>query len=138
MSDYISHLKRDDWPGTVCGEPWQGWQAPEAWIDIPDHRVVAPMEPPKKGDEIRQCQACMQAGLDPQRHHERLQAEAGETSPPAVTVPRLGEASYALYELVKLKDGPRDQAYRESKEAAWERARNALDALGFPSTRDEA
>jgi hypothetical protein len=28
-----------------------------------------------------------------------------------------------LDELVRLKDGPRDDAYREAKDAAWERAR---------------
>lgn len=32
----------------------------------------------------------------------------------------------ALAELVRLKDGPRDEAYRTSKDAAWERARELL------------
>jgi hypothetical protein len=32
----------------------------------------------------------------------------------------------ALAELVRLKDGPRDDAYREAKEAAWQRARDVL------------
>jgi hypothetical protein len=42
----------------------------------------------------------------------------------------------ALAELVRLKDGPRDDAYRAEKDAAWQSAREALtaseaqDALG--------
>lgn len=32
----------------------------------------------------------------------------------------------ALEDLVRLKDGPRDEAYRVAKEQAWERARLAL------------
>lgn len=41
----------------------------------------------------------------------------------------LGEAGrvrQALTELVRLKDGPRDDAYRETKDAAWQRARELL------------
>lgn len=33
-----------------------------------------------------------------------------------------------LSELVRLKDGPRDDAYRAAKDTAWERAREALGA----------
>jgi hypothetical protein len=33
----------------------------------------------------------------------------------------------ALAELVRLKDGPRDDAYRATKDAAWEAARAALN-----------
>jgi hypothetical protein len=32
----------------------------------------------------------------------------------------------ALAELVRLKDGPRDDAYRAAKDAAWDRARDVL------------
>jgi hypothetical protein len=32
----------------------------------------------------------------------------------------------ALVELVRLKDGPRDDAYRAAKDAAWERARSVV------------
>jgi hypothetical protein len=32
----------------------------------------------------------------------------------------------ALAELVRLKDGPRDAAYRAAKDAAWQAAREAL------------
>jgi hypothetical protein len=32
----------------------------------------------------------------------------------------------ALAELVRLKDGPRDDAYRAAKDAAWQAARDAL------------
>jgi hypothetical protein len=34
----------------------------------------------------------------------------------------------ALAELVRLKDGPRDDAYRAAKDAAWQAARDALGA----------
>jgi hypothetical protein len=33
----------------------------------------------------------------------------------------------ALEELVQLKDGPRDDAYRAAKDRAWQRAHEALD-----------
>jgi hypothetical protein len=36
------------------------------------------------------------------------------------------ELRAALAELVRLKDGPRDDAYRASKDAAWQAARDAL------------
>lgn len=35
--------------------------------------------------------------------------------------------SEALRELVRLKDGPRDDAYRAAKDAAWDAARVALN-----------
>ena len=38
----------------------------------------------------------------------------------------------ALAELVLLKDGPRDEHYRATKDAAWERARAALKASWGP------
>jgi hypothetical protein len=40
------------------------------------------------------------------------------------------EASLALRDLVRLKDGPHDDAYRAEKDGAWQRGRNALAALG--------
>lgn len=43
---------------------------------------------------------------------------------------RLGEA---LDELVRLKDGPRDDAYRAAKDAAWDRARAALARESSPT-----
>jgi len=39
------------------------------------------------------------------------------------------EVEAALADLVRLKDGPRDDAYRAAKDAAWDRARAALDAV---------
>lgn len=36
----------------------------------------------------------------------------------------------ALRELVRLKDGPRDDAYRAAKDAAWKRARDVLRESG--------
>lgn len=45
----------------------------------------------------------------------------------------VGQAQFlALSELVRLKDGPRDDAYREAKDAAWQRAR---DVLAFSQER---
>jgi hypothetical protein len=40
---------------------------------------------------------------------------------------RAEQLETALWELVRLKDGPRGDAYRAAKEAAWGRARDALD-----------
>lgn len=37
------------------------------------------------------------------------------------------EERAALRELVKLKDGPRDDDYRERKDAAWDRGRELID-----------
>lgn len=42
-------------------------------------------------------------------------------------VTRLLACAEALDELLRLKDGPRDDHYRATKEAAWERARKARD-----------
>ena len=39
---------------------------------------------------------------------------------------RAAELRAALYTLVKLKDGPRDETYRALKEGAWQRAREVL------------
>jgi hypothetical protein len=40
--------------------------------------------------------------------------------------PALLRCRAALEELVRLKDGPRDDAYRATKDAAWDEAREAL------------
>lgn len=63
MIDFISHLARDaDTRFTVCGEPWQDWQAP---MDTPESDVIASGRPrghgdPRGGpDRIRPCRACM-------------------------------------------------------------------------------
>lgn len=42
---------------------------------------------------------------------------------------RLFDAESALAELVRLKDGPRDDAYRRDKEIAWQRARAVLEQI---------
>lgn len=39
----------------------------------------------------------------------------------------LTEVETALHKLVKLKDGPRDEYYREEKDKAWDKAREVLD-----------
>jgi hypothetical protein len=46
----------------------------------------------------------------------------------AADLDALLEARAALADLVRLKDGPRDDAYRVQKDAAWDRGRNALAA----------
>ena len=61
MNDYVSHLSEGP-PRehlTACGEPWQVWQAPERYCDIPGVVVLPPhYEPRSHVDEIRACQAC--------------------------------------------------------------------------------
>jgi hypothetical protein len=47
-----------------------------------------------------------------------------------VPASRLRGAVDALAELVRLKDGPRDEAYRAAKDAAWDAARAVLARLG--------
>lgn len=42
-------------------------------------------------------------------------------------------AAAALRNLVRLKDGPRDDAYRFFKEPAWQRARDIVRALEGPA-----
>jgi hypothetical protein len=44
----------------------------------------------------------------------------------------------ALAELVRLKDGPRDDAYRAAKDAAWDAAREIIRQHGGQSTAEEA
>ena len=39
------------------------------------------------------------------------------------------DAEAALAELVRLKDGPRDEAYERDKQAAWAQARAVLTAV---------
>lgn len=58
---YTAHLARDDNPDyTLCGEPWQGWQAPktDSYELTPGNVELPPHYPPEKDDVIRQCQAC--------------------------------------------------------------------------------
>ena len=65
MTDYIAHLAdATDLLSTFCGEPWQGWQAPEdldlkTRVDDPRSTTIAPHSQPRPHqDRIRQCQAC--------------------------------------------------------------------------------
>lgn len=55
---------------------------------------------------------------------ERLEACIADAEALLAEVERLRAA---LEELVRLKDGQRDDAYRNAKEAAWQRAREALE-----------
>lgn len=59
------------------------------------------------------CPACLQ---------EYMAGVVGRTPWPAHACP----VEAALRELVRLKDGPRDDAYRATKDAAWDAARAAL------------
>jgi hypothetical protein len=47
-----------------------------------------------------------------------------------VPAEQLRGAVEALRELVRLKDGPRDDAYRAAKDAAWDMARDVLREAG--------
>jgi len=60
MSVYVVHLREDNGWDTVCGEPWQGWQAPgvAATERVPPHD-----QPRSHVDPIRQCRACWRVGL---------------------------------------------------------------------------
>lgn len=65
--DYVSHLAQDADPRfTLCGEPWQGWQASEeasgAAVHL-GHSVLPPHMPAKQGDTVRQCQAYFRKAL---------------------------------------------------------------------------
>lgn len=64
---YTAHLARDDNPDrTLCGEPWQGWQAPttDSYELTPDHDEQPPHHPPRPHiDTIRQCQACVHRSM---------------------------------------------------------------------------
>lgn len=66
-----------------------------------------------------------------QEHDERLRAvlAADQPTAPVPGPTRAAEGLRAvLADLVRLKDGPRNDAYRAEKEAAWDRARAALEA----------
>jgi hypothetical protein len=47
---------------------------------------------------------------------------------------QLAAAVEALAELVRLKDGPRDDAYRAAKDAAWDTARDIVTRHHVPTT----
>lgn len=54
---------------------------------------------------------------------QRLRAAVGDAMG---ALNKAGKVREALAELVRLKDGPRDDAYRDGKDAAWQRARELL------------
>lgn len=56
-----------------------------------------------------------------------LEEAIAETRRLAAENERLRECRAALAYLVALKDGVRDQVYRDTKDGAWERARRALE-----------
>jgi len=65
-SPYVTHLATPDGQRTICGEPWQGWQAPAALVaakgkwtaSIPPHT-----QPRAHVDAIRHCQGCHRVAL---------------------------------------------------------------------------
>jgi hypothetical protein len=68
-------------------------------------------------------------GLRADRDQERgahVSAESARTALIPQQNRRIAELTAALEELVRLKDGPRDDAYRAGKDAAWDAARRAL------------
>lgn len=56
QASYTSHLAvGNSLEETACGEPWQGWQAPDGY----NGNTIPPNTPPKPHQtEIRLCQAC--------------------------------------------------------------------------------
>lgn len=66
MSVYTAHLANDERPDyTACGEPWQGWQAPQtdSYELTPGNVELPPHYEPQRGDTIRQCQACARSAI---------------------------------------------------------------------------
>src|ERR1041384_2330894 len=66
MIRHTAHMARDDNPSlTACGEPWQGWQAPrtKAYERLPDTVELPPHDKPKRGEKVRQCQACLREAI---------------------------------------------------------------------------
>ena len=58
----IAHRANEDTTDTACGEPWQGWQAPE---ELDQHSVVLPPHAqPTHGESVRQCQACAKVAAE--------------------------------------------------------------------------
>lgn len=75
-------------------------------------------------DELGQVSTMLGTGHADQRHcGERIDRVRDELD---ALDQRLQGAVEALRELVRLKDGPRDDAYRAAKDAAWQAARDVL------------
>jgi len=57
---FIAHVAKEHGGDTLCGESWQGWQAPDGPGALdPQARSIPPHHSPRPHeDQIRQCQAC--------------------------------------------------------------------------------
>jgi hypothetical protein len=62
---HIAHLADARRPhATLCGESWQGWQAPDDLLaHDPIARTLPPHLPPRQDEQVRQCQACFKAAI---------------------------------------------------------------------------
>lgn len=106
--EYVSHLAADVRPmATACGEPWQGWQAPE---DLPSGTLVLPPheQPRPHQDPIRFCRACQQRALEPEPSKHIVSIQPGLvvkpddhlliTAPEGMTVKQLENMAKELRE----------------------------------------
>ena len=60
MNEHIAHLREDYSPNTVCGFPWQGWQAP---LDYDGKTESPSFDPIPHVTQIRQCPACLKVAM---------------------------------------------------------------------------
>lgn len=98
--------------------PWEEIYGAVAWVDT----IADPSDP---------------SGQTPMQDPVKV-ADAGAADRALIVAlvnnaPALLDAADALRILVELKDGPRDDHYRQSKNPAWQTARDALAALTTPS-----
>lgn len=140
IGDWI--CEKDDSGACTCGagglgfghEPHCGWE-PVATIAGSIRAAERP-----RGDVTERQISAADGAVDWTEMHERY-GPASTWSPLlrrhlAVTMLRAAglvatpaqqdDATAALRELVRLKDGPRDDSYRAAKDAAWKRARRVL------------
>lgn len=116
MADYVSHLADDrDRGATVCGEPWQGWQAPD-WLPL-GSVVVAPYKRPRPHlDEIRLCVPCRRAGVAAGMHCEIFYGDDGE---PVARVQLAGDVTAEEREAIRaVIDAVRGMSDEEIADAA--------------------
>lgn len=57
---HVAHIREDDTPNTVCGYPWQGWQAPKDYDGQPESPY---WEPIPHVTVVHQCPACLKCVL---------------------------------------------------------------------------
>lgn len=93
-------------------------------IIAPDDNKLPPLPPPDMREMTVRFQRQANLYLLLQEKNRELATEVSRLDYQLEGVVR------ALRELVRLKDGPRDDAYRDAKDAAWDTARAVLDACG--------